>query len=161
MLDFFKFLVIPFTSLLTGFLLLPPLSCLLLLAPLNSSNYNEIILKSQYSSHLIAISAFVILKLIKYACKTFINIIAGIRDETYLIGRRLHNLDGRRRRANRRSRSESSGRSSSSESSRSTSANSVRLDTDIVDAASTITSNTNTITRTSHRISHTSPLIQQ
>ena len=93
--DFLKYAALPVTAMLSTALLLPPISCLVAV-PLFSPNPSmDLVIQSQNSSHLLALFAFVVLKLIKAVVTLYQRIISAIRDETYLVGRRLHNLESR------------------------------------------------------------------
>lgn len=84
--EFLRKVAFPVTLLLTAILTLPPLSCLILFP----SDRNL-----QNSSHLLAIAAYILLKLTKLVVNVSKQTVTGIRDEAYLVGRRLHNLENR------------------------------------------------------------------
>jgi E3 ubiquitin-protein ligase DOA10 len=93
--EFFKYAAIPITLMFSLSLLLPPLSCLIAV-PLFSPNPSmSTVIEFQNYSHFLALVSLVILKLVKAAVVFYQRLISGIRDETYLIGRRLHNLESR------------------------------------------------------------------
>lgn len=93
--EFFKYAAVPVTLMLTFALILPPLSCLIAI-PLFSPNPSmSTVIEFQNSAHSLALLAFIILKLVKAALMIYQRLISGIRDETYLVGRRLHNLESR------------------------------------------------------------------
>jgi E3 ubiquitin-protein ligase MARCH6 len=90
---FLQSLALPFTCSLLLCLLLPPTICTLVV-PLFSSH--ESVMEAQHSSHLLALLAFILLKGFKASIGLCKMAISTIRDDNYLIGRRLHNLETRR-----------------------------------------------------------------
>ena len=91
---FLKLAALPITLMLILALIIPPLLCLLIIPLLQNSTYSQV-LQAQRHSHLIALIIFILIRLVQSVFKFYQNILNGIRDETYLIGRRLHNLEAR------------------------------------------------------------------
>ena len=89
--DFLKLVVFPVTLMFTLTLIIPP-ALVLVLLPLHTAD-TELLYIYQSSSHLLALTAYLTYKLGASLAWSLRKLVSGIRDETYLVGRRLHNLD--------------------------------------------------------------------
>ena len=94
--QFLRLVALPVTFLFTFSIVFPPFACLILvplcLGP--SASINTVI-SYQNSSHLVSLLIFLTLKILRQIVSIVGKIVSGIRDETYLVGRRLHNLENR------------------------------------------------------------------
>ena len=90
--EFLKLVVFPVTLMFTLALIIPP-ALVLVLLPLSTTADTELLYMYQSSSHLLALTAYLTYKLGASLAWSLRKLVSGIRDETYLVGRRLHNLD--------------------------------------------------------------------